>query len=134
MIPSRTAQGSVNAAPGSSSRHHLRRVPRTRRAAYFAQAGITRIERLMTDNAWAYKYSLREICAALGTRQIFIRPHCPWQNGKAERFNRTLQAEWAYRRPTPPIPNEPPLWHPGSSTTTPNAPTPPSAANHRSAA
>jgi transposase InsO family protein len=52
----------------------------------------------MTDNAWAYKYSLREVCAALGARQVFIRPHCPWQNGKVERLNRTLQTEWAYRQ------------------------------------
>jgi transposase InsO family protein len=36
----------------------------------------------MTDNAWAYKYSLRETCTKLGIRQIFIKPHCPWQNGK----------------------------------------------------
>jgi transposase InsO family protein len=33
-----------------------------------------------------------------GARHVFIRPHCPWQNGKVERFNRTLQTEWAYRR------------------------------------
>ena len=56
-------------------------------------------ERVMTDNAWAYKYSLRGICAVLGARQVFIKPHCPWQNGKVERLNRTLQTEWAYRRP-----------------------------------
>ena len=29
---------------------------------------------------------------------MLIRPHCPWQNGKVERFNRTLQTEWAYRQ------------------------------------
>jgi transposase InsO family protein len=29
---------------------------------------------------------------------MFIRPHCPWQNGKVERYNRTLQTEWAYRQ------------------------------------
>ncbi len=71
----------------------------TRAAAFFASHGITRIERIMTDNAWAYRYSLRAVAAALGAKQIFIRPHCPWQNGKVERFNRTLQTEWAYRRP-----------------------------------
>jgi transposase InsO family protein len=71
----------------------------TRAAAYFAEHGIDRIERVMTDNAWAYRYSLREVCAALGARQKFIRPHCPWQNGKAERLNRTLATEWAYRQP-----------------------------------
>jgi transposase InsO family protein len=69
-----------------------------RAAAYFAAHGITRIERVMTDNAWAYKWSLREVCAELGARQVFIKPHCPWQNGKVERLNRTLQVEWAYRQ------------------------------------
>ncbi|GEK81691.1 IS481 family transposase [Agrococcus baldri] len=70
-----------------------------RAAAFFAKHGISRIERLMTDNAWAYRYSLRDACQQLGTKQVFIRPHCPWQNGKVERYNRTLQAEWAYRQP-----------------------------------
>jgi transposase InsO family protein len=70
-----------------------------RAAAYFAAHGITRIERVMTDNAWAYKYSLRDVCASLGARQKFIKPHCPWQNGKVERLNRTLATEWAYRQP-----------------------------------
>lgn len=70
----------------------------TRAAGYFAAHGITGIERVMTDNAWAYKWSLRGVVAALGARQVFIRPHCPWQNGKVERLNRTLQTEWAYRQ------------------------------------
>lgn len=52
----------------------------------------------MTDNAWAYRWSLREVVARLRARQVFITPHCPWQNGKVERFNRTLQTEWAYRQ------------------------------------
>ena len=70
----------------------------TRAAAYFAAHGIDRIERVMTDNAWAYKYSLRDVCASIGARQKFIKPHCPWQNGKVERLNRTLATEWAYRQ------------------------------------
>jgi transposase InsO family protein len=69
-----------------------------RAAAYFAAHGIDRIERVMTDNAWAYKYSLRDVCASIGARQKFIKPHCPWQNGKVERLNRTLVTEWAYRQ------------------------------------
>jgi len=69
-----------------------------RAAAYFAAHGIDRIERVMTDNAWAYKYSLGEVCSSLGARQKFIKPHCPWQNGKVERLNRTLATEWAYRQ------------------------------------
>jgi transposase InsO family protein len=53
---------------------------------------------VMTDNAWAYRYSLREVVEQMGARQKFIKPHCPWQNGKVERLNRTLQTEWAYRQ------------------------------------
>ena len=69
-----------------------------RAAGYFRDHGINRIERVMTDNAWAYRWSIREVCDELGARQVFIKPHCPWQNGKVERLNRTLQTEWAYRR------------------------------------
>lgn len=72
-----------------------------RAVAYFADHGITRIERLITDNAFSYRHSndLKQACADLGIRQKFIRPHCPWQNGKVERLNRTLATEWAYRQP-----------------------------------
>lgn len=69
-----------------------------RAIVYFAAHGITRIERLMTDNAWAYRFSLREVCVEHGITQKFIKPHCPWQNGKVERLNRTLATEWAYRQ------------------------------------
>ena len=31
-----------------------------------------------------------------GIVQKFIRPHCPWTNGKVERLNRTLATDWAY--------------------------------------
>jgi transposase InsO family protein len=70
----------------------------TRAIAYFAARGIGQIERLMTDNAWSYRWSLREVCSTHGIVQKFIKPHCPWQNGKVERLNRTLQTEWAYRQ------------------------------------
>ncbi|ALE82824.1 IS481 family transposase [Pseudonocardia sp. HH130629-09] len=69
-----------------------------RAAGYFAAHGITRIERIMTDNAWAYQHSLRGVVAELEAKQVFIKPHCPWQNGKVERLNRTLATEWAYRQ------------------------------------
>lgn len=73
----------------------------TRAAARFAAAGIPAIERVMTDNAFAYRNSIafRDAVSTPGARQKFTRPHCPWQNGKVERFNRTLAAEWAYRQP-----------------------------------
>jgi transposase InsO family protein len=69
-----------------------------RAIGYFAEHGIPRIERLITDNAWAYRHSLRAVCAEHGIAQKFIKPHCPWQNGKVERLNRTLATEWAYRQ------------------------------------
>jgi transposase InsO family protein len=64
----------------------------------FAAVGIT-ITAVMTDNHWSYTRST-ELAVLLETYKIhhmLIRPHCPWQNGKVERFNRTLQNEWAYR-------------------------------------
>lgn len=71
-----------------------------RAAAYFASHGITSIERVITDNHFSYRKSndVKAAIAALGARHKFIRPHCPWQNGKVERFNRTLATEWAYRQ------------------------------------
>ena len=53
----------------------------------------------MTDNHWSYRKStdVADALQALDAKHIFIKPHCPWQNGKVERFNRTLQVEWAYR-------------------------------------
>ena len=72
----------------------------TNAAAYFAAHGITRIERVITDNAFAYRpgTGFAMAVARLGARQKFIRPHCPWTNGKVERLNRTLATEWAYTR------------------------------------
>lgn len=71
-----------------------------RAAEHFASHGITRIERVITDNHMSYRLSndMRDAMTALGARHLFIRPHCPWQNGKVERFNRTLATEWAYRQ------------------------------------
>jgi transposase InsO family protein len=72
-----------------------------RAAEYFARHGITRIERVISDNAFAYRKTadFKATAAELGAVQKFIKPHCPWQNGKVERFNRTLAEEWAYRQP-----------------------------------
>lgn len=71
-----------------------------RAAAYFATFGISRIEEVITDNHWSYRRSddVRAAIIAVGAKHLFIKPHCPWQNGKVERFNRTLQVEWAYRQ------------------------------------
>ncbi|WP_404352171.1 IS481 family transposase [Phycicoccus jejuensis] len=71
-----------------------------RAAAYFAEHGIPVIERVITDNHFSYRKSndVAAAMTALGAKHKFIRPHCPWQNGKVERFNRTLATEWAYRQ------------------------------------
>lgn len=71
-----------------------------RAVEFFASCGIDRIEEVMTDNHWSYVNSnaLADQLAELGAKHRKIRPHCPWQNGKVERFNRTLQSEWAYRQ------------------------------------
>jgi transposase InsO family protein len=72
-----------------------------RAAAWFAGHGIAHIERVMTDNALAYRRSRawREALATIGARSQFTRRYRPQTNGKAERFNRTLLEEWAYARP-----------------------------------
>jgi len=71
-----------------------------RAVAAFAAAGIDRIDEVMTDNHWSYTKSnaLAAALVELGAKHRLIKPHCPWQNGKVERLNRTLQTEWAYRQ------------------------------------
>jgi transposase InsO family protein len=71
-----------------------------RAATWFHQQGIT-VERVLTDNAMAYRRGRNwaAVCVALGIRRRFIKPGCPWTNGKAERLNRTLLTEFAYARP-----------------------------------
>jgi transposase InsO family protein len=56
------------------------------------------VERVLTDNARVYRVGRcwAAACVELGIRRRFTRPRCSWTNGKAERFNRTLQDEFAY--------------------------------------
>ena len=64
--------------------------------AVFAADGIE-VERVMTDNGWAYRS--RAYRSALGRRRhARTRPYRPQTNGKAERFIGTLVREWAYAR------------------------------------
>lgn len=67
-----------------------------RAIAWFATKGIT-VERVMTDNGPGYKSKLHaEAIAELEIKHLRTRPYRPRTNGKAERFIKTLQAEWAY--------------------------------------
>jgi len=71
-----------------------------RAIAFYAELGV-RVERVISDNAFAYRHStaFRGVITQHGITQKFIKPHCPWTNGKVERLNRTLATEWAYARP-----------------------------------
>ncbi|GMA89804.1 hypothetical protein GCM10025869_03330 [Homoserinibacter gongjuensis] len=54
---------------------------------------------VMTDNGACYRS--HAFAAALGenVKHKWTKPHRPQTNGKVERFNRTLAAEWAYAKP-----------------------------------
>ena len=71
-----------------------------RAVAWLAARGVL-VRRVLTDNAKSYRIGAAWIaaCSELAIARRFIQPGRPWTNGKAERFNRTLQTEWAYARP-----------------------------------
>jgi transposase InsO family protein len=69
----------------------------TRALDFFLEHGVA-AERLMTDNAFAYvnSRSLRELLDRRAIRHLRTRPYTPRTNGKVERYQQTLQREWAY--------------------------------------
>lgn len=70
-----------------------------RAARWLARLGV-RVERVMTDNAFAYRsYAYAAAVRAIGARHLRTRPYTPRTNGKAERFIQTCLREWAYWRP-----------------------------------
>lgn len=67
-----------------------------RAVAFYKRHGIT-VQRLLTDNGAAYRWTVHAIaCRALGLRHLRTRPYRPQTNGKAERFIRTMLGGWAY--------------------------------------
>lgn len=70
-----------------------------RATQWFGRLGVT-VRRVMTDNGVGYiSHAFRDAAIALGQRHIRTRPYTPKTNGKAERFIKTLQEEWAYGPP-----------------------------------
>jgi len=67
-----------------------------RAVGWFSEQGIT-CRRVLSDNGSSYRSGeWRKACQALALKPIRTRPYTPQTNGKAERFIKTLLAEWAY--------------------------------------
>lgn len=68
-----------------------------RALAVYTSHGIT-VQRVMTDNAWAYVRSrqVRQLLERNGIRHLKTQPYRPRTNGKVERFHQTMAREWAY--------------------------------------
>jgi transposase InsO family protein len=70
-----------------------------RAVAWFADRGVTTIERVLSDNGSAYRSHLwRDTCTDLGITPKKTRPYRPQTNGKIERFHRTLADGWAFKQ------------------------------------
>ncbi len=68
-----------------------------RARAWFVAHGITRIERIVTDNGACYRAEAFAR-ALLGSRHQRITPCTPRHNGKAERYDRIIAEEVPYSR------------------------------------
>jgi transposase InsO family protein len=105
----------------------------TRRALdWFLDRGIV-TERLMTDNAFTYVHNKtpRELLYRHAIRHLRTRPYTPRTNEKVERYQQTLQREWAYAHQYTSSDARPAQrCHTESATTTSSAPTAPSATTH----
>ena len=67
-----------------------------RALSHFTACGVV-VERILTDNGKNYTSgAFREAAAAHGIRLKRTRLYRPQTNGKAEAFNKILQAEWAH--------------------------------------
>jgi transposase InsO family protein len=67
-----------------------------RAVAFYRRYGI-RVEAILSDNGPAYISIAHALaCRRLKLRHLRTRPYRPQTNGKAERFIRTMLADWAY--------------------------------------
>jgi transposase InsO family protein len=85
--------------PGHPHRWGGPRPHKAEAAGFFADQGV-RIERILTDrhNSYRLSRSFEEAVRRIGARHKLTRGYRPQTNGKAERFIRTMLAEWAYVR------------------------------------
>lgn len=70
----------------------------TRANAFFASLGVT-VTAVMTDNGACYRSHAFADALGQNVKHRWTKPYRPQTNGKVERFNRTLAAEWAYAKP-----------------------------------
>ncbi len=67
-----------------------------RAAAWMREQGAGPCEAVMSDNHKAYgSFRFQRTLAELGARHILTPPYTPRWNGKVERFQQTLELEWA---------------------------------------
>jgi transposase InsO family protein len=73
-----------------------------RAAAWMREQGCQPAEAVMSDNAKAYtSHAFQAQLRELSARHILTPPYTPRWNGKLERFNQTLDTEWAHARVWP---------------------------------
>ncbi|WP_416070001.1 hypothetical protein [Streptomyces sp. ME01-18a] len=107
----------------------------TRTAAIFADLSITRIERVLTDNARAYRKGLtwKQALTDIGATGKLTPPLPVPDQPQSERINRTLTDERAYLLcPTPPTTIDQQPWRTSSTPATTTDTTPHSETNPRS--
>jgi len=69
-----------------------------RAVSWFAARGVTTL-RALSDNGSCYRsHAWRDACAEPKISHKHTRPYRPQTNGKIERFHRTLNAGWAFKR------------------------------------
>ena len=67
-----------------------------RALGWFSEQGIS-CRRVLSDNGSSYRSGeWRKACCALNIKPIRTRHYTPQTNGTADRFIKTLLAEWAY--------------------------------------
>lgn len=69
-----------------------------RRSAGEASDSTTSLQPSMTTPGWPTPRSTGRKGRSSARNSGSLKAHCPWTNGKIERFNRTLATEWAYAK------------------------------------